>query len=262
MSDHHAQLTRLTEDWDTPADSFQREAAALRYGLAEDLALNGLLVDVACGTGFGVDHVAAGGIIAVGGDLSLSNLQTARKRSSQRRWIQMDAAALPFRDGSADVVTCFEALYYLPSIADFLRDARRVLRPGGRLLVTLPNRDRPGFTPSPGSHRYPDPSELDAMFRSAGFGSRTVYGAFDWSDTTPLRRTLDVVRRLLGRYGLMPKSMAMRGVLKRLAYRNVAPLMPLRPITNARDRLVLLDSKGSEPATSHRFIVIYGVAIR
>lgn len=49
-----------------------------------------------------------------------------------------DAAHLPFGDDSFDVVVCFEVLEHLADHTSALREAARVMRPGGRLLVTVP----------------------------------------------------------------------------------------------------------------------------
>lgn len=262
MSDLQLEMARLTEDWDTLADSVQREAAALRYGVARDLARDGSVVDVACGTGFGLDHVAATAGFAVGGDVSFDNLRRAKSRSGRQRWMQLNAEALPVRDGVADLVTCFEAIYYLESIPAFLEEAHRILRPGGRLLVTFPNRERPGFSPSPGSHLYPAIRELRTMCDAAGF-STEAYGAFSWRGETRVRRALDLLRRMLSRLGLMPTSMAMRGLLKRLAYRDVAPLTPLETIGHPRDRLVSLFGRAeAQDHGGEGFLVFYGIATK
>ena len=48
-----------------------------------------------------------------------------------------DASELPFEDGSFDVVTCLEALEFMPRPAEALAEMIRVLRPGGLLLTTI-----------------------------------------------------------------------------------------------------------------------------
>lgn len=68
---------------------------------------------------------------------------------------------LPFPDDSFDLVMCIQALYYLPDPARALREIRRVLRPGGTALVSVPlvwEYDRSVLT-----HRFTGP-QLAALF--------------------------------------------------------------------------------------------------
>jgi ubiquinone/menaquinone biosynthesis C-methylase UbiE len=51
-------------------------------------------------------------------------------------WVWHDAVPLPFDDASFDLVTCLEAFEFMPNTQDALRECRRVLKPGGLLLVT------------------------------------------------------------------------------------------------------------------------------
>lgn len=57
---------------------------------------------------------------------------------TKRPHVQADGAALPFGDGSFDAVISAELLEHVPSPERVLREVHRVLRPGGRLLITVP----------------------------------------------------------------------------------------------------------------------------
>lgn len=102
-----------------------------------------MVLDVATGTGrlpdTLLDHALfQGRIIAI--DLSRRMLQQAARKLhvDQDRVLLMRASALdlPFHDASFDVVTCLEALEFLPDQNAALLELSRVLRPGGLLLVT------------------------------------------------------------------------------------------------------------------------------
>jgi methionine biosynthesis protein MetW len=124
--------------WDTEAIATRPPPGLLglfqRHVLPDDRCL-----DVGCGDGgtSGVwlrDRVAA----YVGVDISESAIRMATERGLDARLIS-DAAELPFADDSFEVAICTEVLEHLfePQLA--LAEIRRVLRPDGRLIVTVPN---------------------------------------------------------------------------------------------------------------------------
>ena len=95
------------------------------------------LLDLATGSG-----VLAGTLARVcpeatiiGADFCLPMLQRAQAARGLRRLVVADAMRLPFADGAFDAVTVAFGLRNMPSYLGALREGRRVLRPGGRLLV-------------------------------------------------------------------------------------------------------------------------------
>lgn len=71
----------------------------------------------------------------IGADFCLPMLQQARKGRGLRRLVVADAMRLPFGDGAFDAVTVAFGLRNMPSYLGALREMRRVLRPGGHLLI-------------------------------------------------------------------------------------------------------------------------------
>jgi demethylmenaquinone methyltransferase / 2-methoxy-6-polyprenyl-1,4-benzoquinol methylase len=115
-------------------DRHWREAAAQ----ATDLRDGEVAVDVACGTG----RLAAElvrlqpGATVIGLDFSWEMVRRARADRRERLGFAVaDAMRLPLRDASADVVTIAFGLRNLPEPGQSLLELRRVLRPGGRLVV-------------------------------------------------------------------------------------------------------------------------------
>ena len=98
------------------------------------------VLDLGCGPGNSTAHLRdAVGAGAVGGDYALGMLRRAHRRDPALRLVCLDAAALPLPDGSLDGVTLHSVLYLLPDRAGALREAARVLRPGGRIVLLEPH---------------------------------------------------------------------------------------------------------------------------
>ncbi len=96
----------------------------------------GRVLDVATGTGDLARAIerACPGAEVVGADFSPQMLEVARELGS-RQLVQADALAMPFGDAEFDVVTVAFGLRNMASWDGALREMRRVLRPGGKLLV-------------------------------------------------------------------------------------------------------------------------------
>lgn len=100
------------------------------------------ILDLACGPGTLSRRLAAmvspGGEI-VGVDLALGMIELARDLEiPSARFEIMDIELLEFDDGSFDAVVCGHGLQYAADLPRALREARRVLRPSGRLAASVP----------------------------------------------------------------------------------------------------------------------------
>lgn len=108
----------------------------------------GRVVDVGCGGG---ELLAALGeawrdSTLYGVDVAASRLRAAGSIARRVRWIDADlGAALPLVDRAFEVVFCTEVLEHLEDPVRGLRELRRVLVPGGRLVLSVPNAT--GFAP-------------------------------------------------------------------------------------------------------------------
>lgn len=137
----------------------------------------GDLLDIGTGTGRMIELLGRSADHALGIDRSPEMLRIARGKleaAGLQRWQvrQADMHALPQEDGSADTVVLHHVLHFTHAPADAVREAARVLAPGGRLLIV-------DFAPH-------DREELRAMHAHArlGFEDRQVIG---WMEEAGLR---------------------------------------------------------------------------
>lgn len=101
------------------------------------------VLDVGCGRGFDLASQAATGAILVGCDGSSvmvrRAVQVLRGRGIAPRIVQCSAENLPFVSGKMDIVYCKGAIDHFYDPVRALKEMERVLRPGGRLVVSVAN---------------------------------------------------------------------------------------------------------------------------
>ena len=129
----------------------QRDSEAAAQALAAAALARcpegGELLDVPCGFGRHAVPLAEAGYRVTGVDRSESLLEEARRRADGRArptLVRADYRTLPFADESFDsALNLFSSLGYLGDEADteVLAEIRRVLRPGGRLVIETMHRD-------------------------------------------------------------------------------------------------------------------------
>ncbi|MBI1753528.1 MAG: 3-demethylubiquinone-9 3-O-methyltransferase [Acidobacteria bacterium] len=100
------------------------------------------ILDVACGGGFLSNPLAAAGHVVTGIDLSADSLAVARNHdiTDSVTYLPMDARKLSFADGTFDVICMMDFLEHLPEREEVIREASRVLRPGGWFFFHTFNR--------------------------------------------------------------------------------------------------------------------------
>ncbi|OGJ60350.1 hypothetical protein A3J34_01165 [Candidatus Peribacteria bacterium RIFCSPLOWO2_02_FULL_51_10] len=101
------------------------------------------LLDVGCGSGVHMIRFLNRLAHVAGVDYSETMIELARRelmKNSRHNWELKcaDAARLPFSDKSFDIVIGMGLLDYVPNVTDVLAEFRRVLKPGGQIIVTIP----------------------------------------------------------------------------------------------------------------------------
>jgi SAM-dependent methyltransferase len=143
MSDPEAIRAFELAGWQVAAAGYEASfATATRQFIPDLLDRAGIgpgqsVLDVACGPGFTAATAAERGAKALGLDFSDAMLAVARARHPALVFDQGDAEALPYADGAFDAVVSNFGIHHAPNPVNALADARRVLRPGGKLAFTV-----------------------------------------------------------------------------------------------------------------------------
>lgn len=252
-----ADFSTVTELAGHQAHAEQLSMIHTRYALARERAAGKDLLEIACGPGRGLGYLAQKARSVTAGDLTPALVDAARAHYGERVKLSVfDAQTPPFPDASFDVVVLYEAFYYLPNPAAFLSEARRILRPGGELLLSMPNPEWEGFNRSPFSVRYFTADELRALLSEYGFTARIKAG-FAAAPRGPLGLAVSAIRKAAVGLGVVPKTMKGKAWLKRAFY---GPIVELGPELDANAPLAPLVDAPVGPFMG--FKMIYALAIR
>jgi SAM-dependent methyltransferase len=150
------------------------------YALLRERCRGRSVLEAGAGEGYGADMIAEVAARVVGLDYDASAAAHVRARYPRVAMVRANLAGLPIADSSVDVVVNFQVIEHLWDQIQFLRECRRVLRPGGELLISTPNR----ITFSPGRDTPLNPfhtrelnaAELGELLTEAGFAVRRMAG--------------------------------------------------------------------------------------
>ncbi|ROS39666.1 class I SAM-dependent methyltransferase [Amycolatopsis thermoflava] len=183
MSTSRAEALHLTGERTVPGIAeenywFRRHEAA--YHALLPWCAGAVVLEAGCGEGYGAGLIASTAKAVLALDYDQPTTEHVARRYPQVWTARGNLVRLPLRDGSVDVVANFQVIEHLWDQGAFLAECLRVLRPGGRLLVTTPNRIT--FTPdsdtplNPFHTRELAADELDSLLREAGFAVELMHG--------------------------------------------------------------------------------------
>jgi SAM-dependent methyltransferase len=140
------------------------------------------VLEAGFGEGYGADLLADVARRVTGVDYDDSAVAHVRSRYPRVHVLQGNLAELPLSDGSVDVVVNFQVIEHLWDQSQFVAECARVLRPGGLLLISTPNRIT--FTPgsdtpiNPFHTRELNARELTELLEDGEFDVRSMCGVF------------------------------------------------------------------------------------
>jgi SAM-dependent methyltransferase len=138
------------------------------------------VLEAGSGEGYGANMIADVAAKVIGLDYDTGAVAHVRARYPRVEMIRGNLAALPLDHASVDVVVNFQVIEHLWDQSQFIRECLRVLRPGGELLISTPNR----ITFSPGRDTPLNPfhtrelnaAELTELLVDAGFDVTLMTG--------------------------------------------------------------------------------------
>lgn len=197
-----------------------------RYKWASQFVQGKDVLEAACGAGQGLGYFAKKAKRVVGGDIDQDIVNCAQNYYKNRvEILQFDAHKLPFKSNSFDVITLFEAIYYLKNPEKFLTECHRVLRKKGLVLFCSANKNRPGFNSSPFSFKYFSAPELTDLFKKHNF-SAEIFGGFSVSPDSFRSKIISLVRKAAVKFHLIPKTMKGKEKFKRIFFGKLLELPP------------------------------------
>jgi SAM-dependent methyltransferase len=182
VRDYYDELwQRLPEDLTAP-DFELRRRFMLEHVRASERAL-----DLGCGTGGFTRELAAAGASPVGVDVAAAALERARARHPELDFrLAPIEGPLPFDDCSFELVWASEVIEHVADTARWLSEVRRVLAPGGRLILTTPSHGRLRLAVG-GIERFSEPlgdhlhlytrTSLRTLLEGFGFDATSVRSA-------------------------------------------------------------------------------------
>jgi len=215
MDNDYVSVTEIAGDEVTQE---QVDRLCNRYYWAGQYCAGKDVVEAACGSGQGLGYLSEIARSLEAGDYSDEILVIARRQYGERIALRrFDAQEMPFEDKSKDVIIMFEAVYYIPDAKKFVSECKRVLRPGGKVLIATANKDLYDFNPSPHSYEYYGVLELNDLFAKHGFKAE-FFGDTHVGDVSIKQRVLRPIKKLAVMLGLMPKTTAGKKWLKRIVF--------------------------------------------
>lgn len=191
QNENHAEVkskefSMLTMEFFNPCEPFSYatlQSHIQRYNFATSFVSGGKVLDIACGSGFGTSFLKTSGAdYVLGGDVSPEAIGCSKQhyKDNDVEFLFLDGSRLPFRDSCFDVAVSFETLEHVPEYESFISELHRILKKGGKLVLSTPNKDvfSPGFKKPLRAHHIKEfkAHELKHLLLNHRFTEVETYG--------------------------------------------------------------------------------------
>lgn len=161
-----------------PAENYWFRRHEVAYQYVREIVAGLRVLEVGCGEGYG-SALLAGVAQVVGIDYDAMTVGHAARTYSQASFVRANLAALPVRDAAVQALVSLQVIEHVWDHGQFLRECCRVLVPGGRFVISTPNRltFSPGGTPTNLFHtREFTAAELTGLVAGCGFEVEAALG--------------------------------------------------------------------------------------
>ncbi len=115
-----------------------------RYAIACEMVAGKSVLDIASGEGYGSHLLSKNADSVIGVDISEEAVEHANRKYALKGNLSYrvgSASAIPLEDNAVDIVTSFETLEHTTEHDAFMQEIKRVLKPGGMLIMSTPDTD-------------------------------------------------------------------------------------------------------------------------
>jgi ubiquinone/menaquinone biosynthesis C-methylase UbiE len=250
--------TSVTEIPGGGATEEQLSMAITRYHLAAQIGTNKDILEIASGPGIGFGIMAQKASKVVGADIDPVQVKMGNEYYKGRfQLIEASAEKIPFDNQTFDVILILEAIYYIKNVQDFIKEVKRVLKPNGTFLISYPNNEWGNFNPSPYTFKYFSIDEMHKFLESNDFSSKTLLG-FQYRTDTLSSKIIDFIRTLAVKLHLIPKSFALKDILKRIFFGKLQPIPNELKITDGELHPLVKYEEHLEDYKSYRVVYTIG----
>lgn len=135
-------IERLDFTEETSYNAIEAAIHLNRYSIAKPFCKNAYVLDAACGEGYGSYLLKSWGAKKVEGiDIDAASVERAKNlfKDENLHYIQNKVEKLPFEDNVFDLIVSLETIEHIDNVESFLKEMKRVLRPGGTIILSCPN---------------------------------------------------------------------------------------------------------------------------